>query len=112
MEMRGREAYERYKEVAFLAKEGGSGKYRLLASYRLVEITFCGPFCEELMDSAVSTVPDGSRMQNTHRNSRKGEYVPRRTFLPSGNQAVLFVDAGEEFAVARFAGQCLVAIAV
>lgn len=44
METKGREAYERYKEVAFLSKEGGSGKYRLFASYRLVEITFCGSF--------------------------------------------------------------------
>ena len=44
METRGREAYERYKEVAYLSKEGESGKCRLLASYRLVEITFCGSF--------------------------------------------------------------------
>ena len=47
MEMKSREAYERYKEVAFLAKEGGSGKYQLFASYRLVEITFC-VFCARI----------------------------------------------------------------
>ena len=67
--MRGREAYERYKEVAFLAKKGGTGKIRLFASYRLVEITFCGLLGKNLTGSVVSITADGGRMQYSNRNS-------------------------------------------
>ena len=55
------------------------------------------------MDSVVSTAPDGRRMQNTHRNSGKGK-CERRTLLPGGNQAVLCINAGKEFAVERSDG--------
>ena len=63
------------------------------------------------MDSVVSTAPDGRRMQNTHRNSGKGK-CERRTLLPGGNQAVLRINAGKEFAVERSDGYRLVAVAI
>ena len=63
------------------------------------------------MDSIVSIAPDGRRMQNTHRNSGKGERE-RRTLLSGRNQAVLLINAGKEFTVERSDGQRLVLIAV